>query len=53
MSECADACVHTNGCTYFVFGKGSKYGQCYYEYTKSAKCKEGWETDKYDFAKIQ
>ena len=52
MKQCANVCGKTSGCRYFVYGKGSKAGYCYQEFTKSVSCPEGWEADKYDFAQL-
>ena len=41
-----------NGCKYFIYGKGSKSGECYWEKTKAASCPDGWEDDSYDFYSI-
>ncbi|KAK3272669.1 hypothetical protein CYMTET_19049 [Cymbomonas tetramitiformis] len=49
VEDCAAACHATSGCTYFVFGTGSKSGACYEEDTTSPDCSEGWESDSYDF----
>merc|ERR1711959_357594 len=37
---------------FFIFGKANKAGYCFMEKTKTAKCKEGWEKDKYDFYRV-
>lgn len=52
INDCAEACDSTKGCKYFIYGKNKKKGRCYWEKTKSDKCKEGWERDDYDFAKV-
>ena len=49
IDECADLCKNKYGCNFFDFGYGSKKGRCYMEYTTSAACTEGFETDKYYF----
>ena len=49
VDECADYCKNKFGCNFFDFGYGSKKGRCYMEYTTSAACPEGFETDKYYF----
>ena len=50
--ECADACRQRIGCIYFIYGYGSKQGQCYWEKAASDDCSEGWEVDEYNFYKI-
>ena len=52
MNDCAEACDSKKGCKYFIYGKNKKKGRCYWEKTKTEKCKEGWERDAYDFAKV-
>jgi len=52
VEECADACRQKDGCKFFIYGTGSKSGYCYWEYTKTADCSEGWETDKYNFYEV-
>ena len=47
--ECARACREKNECNYFVFGTGTKAGECYWEKTKNQECPEGWEFDQYHF----
>ena len=49
---CAAACEERDTCTFFVFGKGSKRGKCYWEKTIGPNCPEGWENDEFDFMKI-
>ena len=48
-------CV-SNGCKYIVYGKngvqGDKSSACFWEYTATAACSEGWEADSYDFYQI-
>ena len=46
--QCAAAAVKQGG-VFFIFGTGSRQGNCYIEHTSSATCPEGWEVDKYDF----
>lgn len=43
--ECAAACARSAGCSFFIFGRGSKEGACYHELTASSACDEGWEED--------
>mmetsp|Transcript_8104 Transcript_8104/g.17593 ORF Transcript_8104/g.17593 Transcript_8104/m.17593 type:complete len:1018 (+) Transcript_8104:105-3158(+) len=38
---------------FFIFGKDSKRGNCYWELTDSESCKEGWEKDRYDFYELK
>ena len=52
MNDCAEACDSKKGCKYFIYGKNKKKGRCYWEKTKTEKCKEGWERYAYDFAKV-
>ena len=46
-----------SGCKYFVYGKkgvsGDKSKGCYWEYTSTAACSEGWTDDSYDFYQIK
>jgi len=45
--------ICNNGCNYFIYGKGSKSNNCYWEKTsRSSPCSEGWEADEYDFYNI-
>ena len=45
-----------SGCKYFTYGKkgvsGDKSKHCYWEYTSTAACSEGWTDDSYDFYQI-
>lgn len=50
--ECANA-VKVSGGDFFIFGKGSKLGNCYKENTASESCAEGWVSNEYDFFKIE
>jgi hypothetical protein len=57
VQACATACQKASGCRFFVLGQrygaqGNKEGQCYYEYTNSAACVEGWESDSYNFYQL-
>ena len=45
VGQCADACRAKGSCTYFIYGTGSKSGSCWWEYTKTADCTEGWKQD--------
>jgi len=49
LENCAQACSHSQGCNFFIFGTGDKAGRCYAESTASAMCSEGWEADEFDF----
>ena len=52
LEECAQAAsleVDPNGDKYFVYGTGSKKGECYIEHTRSLTCPEGWKSNSYDF----
>merc|ERR1719440_1370818 len=51
VAKCAEK-VKAAGGKYFIFGTGSKKGKCYLEKTSDEKCSEGWETDQYDFYKV-
>ena len=60
VDDCAAACRDTPGCRFFVYGLGSspftaedKSGRCWWEYTTSPTCAEGWEPDSYDFYELQ
>jgi hypothetical protein len=46
---CLEACKLTNGCLFFVFGKGTQFGKCYHELTQTRGCSEGWLSAEYDF----
>ena len=54
--ECKQKCMDTNGCKFYVFGKGSKYGKCYWEKTEPDKnnkiCPEKWKNNEYDFYQV-
>jgi len=54
--ECKRKCMDTNGCKFYVFGKGSKYGKCYWEKTEPDKnnkiCPEKWKNNEYDFYQV-
>eukprot|EP01043_Picozoa_sp_COSAG02_P012697 COSAG02_NODE_494_length_21161_cov_48.367534_8_plen_1392_part_00 len=53
LSECADACVASGGCSFFIYGEGSAWGgNCHRECTSDASCPEGWEVDSYNFYSI-
>ena len=52
VAKCADACLNTPGCTFFVYGKADRAGACFYEHTESQWCVEGWEHDSFDFYAI-
>eukprot|EP00662_Eupelagonemidae_sp_cell21_P057394 gene57394-biopygen73619 len=45
LEQCSAACASATGCTFFIYGHGSKSGACYHEHTTSATCTEGWEDD--------
>ena len=49
IAECANACKEKAGCNFFVFGTGSKDGECYWEKTSTAGCPEGWKQADYNF----
>ena len=53
LEDCANRCLATNGCAYFIYGRGYKKGRCFWEHTNSSQCTEGWETDEYDFYSIR
>ena len=53
---CRNLCDKKSGCFFYVYGKGSKEGKCYWEKAKRPTtvdktkiCSEGWENDKFDF----
>jgi hypothetical protein len=59
VADCADACAQTQGCRFFVYGLAQspytaedKSGRCWYEFTTSPTCAEGWEPDSYDFYEL-
>ena len=49
VEKCAEACKKFDGCKFFVYGKGPQRGECFYEFTKSADCPEGFRKGHYDF----
>merc|ERR1719285_794877 len=51
LQDCANE-VRAQGGEYFIYGKGRKNGKCYIEFTTSADCPEGFESDLYDFYKL-
>ena len=52
LGQCANACKLMAGCNFFIYGKDSKQGRCYWEKTSDSGCPEGWEEDKYDFYEL-
>ena len=40
VRECAARCAEVYGCRFFIYGRGEKRGQCYYEFTESEGCPE-------------
>ena len=52
LSDCAQKCIDTPGCLFFIYGTGFKAGRCYWEYTATEACSEGFEVDNYDFYRI-
>ena len=53
VSECADACVTSGQCEFFIYGEGSAWGgNCHREHTSDASCPEGWQTDNYAFYSV-
>ena len=50
---CAGACRKNAQCTYFIYGINNKKGKCYWEKTSSRGCTDGWETDSYNFYKLE
>ena len=52
VQDCANAVSASDG-FFFIFGTGSKAGNCWKESTGSEACTEGWETDSYDFYKLE
>ena len=48
-AACAQRCAAARDCRFFIFGTGSKLGDCYGEFTMSDTCEEGWEIDDFDF----
>ena len=52
LKECANACRNKAGCKFFIYGKDSKQGSCWWEKTSDSSCSEGWEVDEYDFYEI-
>ena len=52
LAACTSACAAAADCEFFIFGKGSKAGDCYYENTEE-DCPEGWETDEFDFYELR
>ena len=49
LEECANACKNIAGCHFFVYGKETKQGRCYWEKTADSSCPEGWLLNEYDF----
>lgn len=52
VEACYEVCMHTDGCKFFIFGKGYKLGRCFWEHTETTDCAEGWEVDEYDFYEV-
>lgn len=52
LEECAEACVETEGCVFFIYGTSKKNPGCHYEKTTSTRCPEGWSEDSYNFYKL-
>jgi len=52
LQECAEACVETEGCIFFIYGTSNKNPGCHFEKTTSTNCPEGWSQDNYDFYKL-
>ena len=50
--DCALACARKSGCSYFIFGNGTKAGDCYAEQTESEHCPQGFEQDDFSFYKL-
>jgi len=48
VEKCAEACRSWNGCTNFIYGKGSKAGRCWDEGITQSDC-TSWEDNEYDF----
>jgi hypothetical protein len=48
LQECAEKCIETVDCEYFLYGKGARSRKCYHEKT-TAGCPEGWLANDYDF----
>ena len=57
VKGCADECLQTEGCRFFIYGKigtqGDKAGWCYHEKTSDATCSKDWESDSYDFYALE
>ena len=49
LQECANACYAADGCSFFLYGLGSKAGRCYQETTSDESCPEGWEAADFNF----
>lgn len=49
LEACAHLCELKSGCKYFIYGVGSKRGQCWQEETKDGCETAKWEPDDYDF----
>ena len=52
LEECANACKNIAGCHFFVYGKETNQGPCYWEKTSDSSCPEGWILNKYDFYEL-
>ena len=51
--KCAKMCKRELGCEFFIVGKGTNTGSCYYEKTTDASCPEGWQASRlYDFMRL-
>ena len=54
VEQCAELCAKTQGCVFFILGKGeTKAGWCWAENTRDASCEEGWQIDTYDFYQLK
>ena len=49
VEKCAEACANINGCEWFIYGKGDKAGNCYYEITEDGCQNDGYpQRDNFD-----
>ena len=52
VQKCAQKCREQNGCKYFIYGKGKKDKNCYWESSVPDEGCPKWESDDYDFYEV-
>ena len=52
LDDCAQACENKAGCKFFLYGIGNIDGECFQEFTSTAKCPEGFRPDSYNFYEL-